>query len=79
MGDGFKGFFTGFGATIGIILGLYAGFKGIELIGYAQAKRELEREKDFEHKLEEARHSGAHPEAVTAPAAPETPAEPAVA
>jgi hypothetical protein len=55
MGDGFKGFAIGFGATVGVILGLYCGFKGIELIGYAQAKRELSREKELEEQLEQAR------------------------
>jgi hypothetical protein len=58
MGDGIKGFAMAFGATVGVIIGLYAGFKGIELIGYAQAKREMNREKELEDKLEQARLEG---------------------
>jgi hypothetical protein len=58
MGDGFKGFIFGLGATCGVILGLYAGFRAIEFIGYAQAKREFAREKAMEEQLEQARREG---------------------
>lgn len=40
MGDVAKGFAFGFGCTAGVIVGLYASFKGIEAIGYYAAKRE---------------------------------------
>lgn len=40
MGDVVKGFAFGFGCTAGVIVGLYASFKGIEAIGYYAAKRE---------------------------------------
>ncbi len=55
MGDGLKGLAFGFGATFGVIAGLYAAFKGIELIGYAQAKREMSREKDLKEQVAQAR------------------------
>jgi hypothetical protein len=51
MGDALKGFAFGFGVTAGALLGLYAGFKGIETIGYYTAKSESK--KDFEARVEE--------------------------
>jgi hypothetical protein len=49
MGDGFKGFMFGFGVTAGAIIGIYAGFKGIEMIGYYGAKRD--EQKEFEARV----------------------------
>ncbi len=47
MGDAIKGFAFGIGATAGVVLGLYASFKGIEAIGYYSAKREQHKENTF--------------------------------
>lgn len=43
--NGLRAFGIGLGATAGVIIGVYAGVKGIEMIGYLAAKREGNAEK----------------------------------
>lgn len=54
MGDGFKGFMYGFGITAGVIAGIYAGFKGIEMIGYYSAQKDTKKEADFNSRVSRA-------------------------
>jgi hypothetical protein len=50
--NGFKAFAVGFGATAGVILGVYAGIKGIETIGYFSCKKDEYNEKKFKAQLD---------------------------
>jgi hypothetical protein len=56
--NGLKAFGIGVGATAGIIIGVYAGVKGIEMIGYMAAKREgamqKRMDKEFDRRVDEA-------------------------
>lgn len=52
--SGLKAFATGFGVTSGVILGLYAGLKGIEAIGYFTCKQDTLNEKQLEARIKDA-------------------------
>lgn len=43
--NGLKAFGIGLGATAGVIIGVYAGVKGIEMVGYLAAKKDFYSEK----------------------------------
>lgn len=49
--NGLKAFGIGLGATAGVIIGVYAGVKGIEMIGYMAAKRESSMEKRMDKEV----------------------------
>jgi hypothetical protein len=52
--NGFNAFAIGFGATAGVILGVYAGIKGIEGIGYLTCKKDMYNTKQIETRIKDA-------------------------